>query len=305
MAFNVATGLTSRSGIYIPEIWSGKTLVKFYAATVFGEISNTDYEGEIKNQGDTVKIRTVPDIVISDYVIGQKLDYDRPRGTVVELLIDKGKKWSFSVEDVERLQADIPYVEKWTDDASQQLAISIDTSILADVYSDAHASNKGATAGAGSSAFDLGVTGTPFMVDKDNVLDIIVDMGTVLDEQNVPSTDRWLVLPPLICGMIKKSDLKDASLAGDGTSIMRNGRLGMIDRFMIYASNNIATTVSGTEHNVIAGHPAAITFASQLTKNETLKNQDDFGDLVRGLQVYGYEVLKSEALVHAVLKKAS
>jgi len=151
----------------------------------------------------------------------------------------------------------------------------------------------------------MGVTGTPLLIDKDNILDVIVNMGSILDEQSVPQTQRWLVLPPLFCGMIKKSDLKDASLAGDSTSIMRNGRLGMIDRFMIYASNSIATAVSGTEHNIIAGHPTAITFASQLTKNETLKNQDDFGDLVRGLQVYGYKVIKEEALIHCVGKKAA
>ena len=304
MAYPVAAGLTGHSGTYTPEIWSGKTLVKFYKTTVFGDIANTDYEGEIKNQGDTVHIRTVPDIVITDYVIGQKLSYDRPRGTVVDLLVDKGKKWSFSVEDVERLQSDIPYVEKWTDDASEQLSIAIDVNVLANVYSSAHASNKGLTAGVGSSGYSMGVTGTPLLIDKDNILDTLVDMGSILDEQNIPQTQRWVVLPPLFCGMIKKSDLKDASLAGDSTSIMRNGRLGMIDRFMIYASNSIATAVSGTEHNIIAGHPAAITFASQLTKNETLKNQDDFGDLVRGLQVYGYKVIKSEALIHCVGKKA-
>ena len=304
MAYPVAAGVTSHSGNYTPEIWSGKTLVKFYKTTVFGDISNTDYEGEIKNQGDTVHIRTTPDIVITDYVIGQKLTYDRPKGTVVDLLIDKGKKWSFAVNSVEQLQSDLPYMEKWTDDAGQQLGISIDTSILAAVYADAHASNKGLTAGVNSSGYNMGVTGTPLLIDKDNILDFIVDCGSVLDEQNVPQTQRWLVLPPLFVGMIKKSDLKDASLAGDGTSIMRNGRIGMIDRFTVYDSNSIATAVSGTEHNVIAGHPAAITFASQLTKNETLKNQDDFGDLVRGLQVYGFKVIKTEALIHGVLKKA-
>jgi len=151
----------------------------------------------------------------------------------------------------------------------------------------------------------MGVTGTPLLIDKDNILDVIVDMGSILDEQNVPQTQRWVVLPPLFCGMIKKSDLKDASLAGDATSVMRNGRLGMIDRFMIYSSNNIATAVSGTEHNIVAGHPSAVTFASQLTKNETLKNQDDFGDLVRGLQVFGYKVIKEEGLIHCVGKKAA
>lgn len=302
--YPVAAGLTSASGIYTPEIWSGKTLVKFYMSTVFGEITNTDYEGEIKNHGDTVHIRTIPDIVINDYTIGQDLDYERPTAAVVDLLIDKGKYYAIAISDVEKLQSDLPYVEKWTDDAGQQLAIEIDSDILAAVYADAHAANKGPTAGLKSSGYNMGVTGTPYLADSTNILDLIVDMGSVLDEQSIPHTQRWLVLPPLFCGMIKKSDLKDASLAGDGTSIMRNGRLGIIDRFTIYSSNQIATAVSGTEHNVIAGHPAAITFASQLVKNETLRNPKDFGDLMRGLQVFGFKTIKEAALIHAVMKKA-
>ncbi len=219
-------------------------------------------------------------------------------------MIDKGKYWAFSVNDVERAQADLNYVEDWTQDAAEQLAITIDTAILAGVYADAHADNKGTAAGAVSAAFDLGVTTDPVLVDKTNILDLLVDTGSALDEQNVPTSGRWFVMPPLVAGMIKKSDLKDASLAGDGTSIMRNGRLGMIDRFTIYVSNSVATTVSGTEHNCIAGTNHAITFASQLTETEKLKNPDDFGDLMRGLQVYGYKVEKPEALCHIVVKKA-
>lgn len=303
--YPVAAGQTSFSGVYTPEIWSGKTLIKFYMATVFGDIANTDYEGEIKSHGDTVHIRTIPDITIRDYTAGQKLTYESPNGTVVDLLINKGKYYAMAIKDVERMQSDLPYVEKWSDDAGQQMGIKIDASILADVYSDAHASNKGATAGLKSSAYNMGVTGTPALVDETNILDYIVDMGSVLDEQSVPATERYLVLPPLLCGMIKKSDLKDASLSGDGTSMLRNGRLGTIDRFMLYVSNQLATAVSGTEHNVIAGHKSAITFASQMTENETLKNPDDFGDLMRGLQVYGYKVIKSESLIHFVAKKAA
>jgi hypothetical protein len=273
--------------------------VKFYKATVFGDIANTDYEGEIKNYGDKVQIRTIPDIVISDYVADGDLDYDRPAGAKITLDIDKGKSWSFAVDDVERLQSDIPYVEKWTDDAGQQLAITIDATILADVYSDASADNQGNTAGVESSSLVMGVTGTPVMIDKTNILEWIVDMGTVLDEQNVPQTERWLLLPPIFCGMIKKSDLKDASLAGDGTSIMRNGRIGIIDRFMLYSTNNLSKNTGTSEWNIMAGHPTAITFASQLTKNETIRNPKTFGDLVRGLQVFGYKVIKAEALVYS------
>jgi len=298
--YPLAAGLTSHSGTLTPEIWTGKTLVKFYKKTVFGEICNTDYEGEIKAQGDTVHIRNIPDITISDHAIDQELNYERPATTVTDLLIDQGKSYSFSVNRIEEVQSDLNYVEKWTTDAGEQLAISIDTAILADVYSDANSSNAGASAGAVSGAFDLGATGAPESVDKTNILDYIVDMGSCLTEQNVPDSGRWIVLPAVFCGMIKKGDLKDASLAGDSESIMRNGRLGRIDDFMIYKSNSIATTADtlGTAHNIIFGHPTAITFASQLVDHETLKNPKTFGDLVRGLQVYGYKVVKEEALGH-------
>ena len=301
--YPVASGLTSHSGTLTPEIWSGKTLVKFYKTTVFGDITNTDYEGEIQNHGDTVHIRTIPDMVIGDYTVGMDLNYDSPVTTVIDLLINKGKYYGMSIKDVQKMQADIPYVEKWTDDAGMQMGISIDTSVLADVYADADDDNKGLTAGV-TGSYSMGVTGTPLLLDADNIIEWIVDCGSVLDEQDVPDTQRWIVIPPLFCGMIKKSDLSDASLSGDGTSMKRNGRLGMIDRFTIYRSNSIATAVSGTEHNAIAGHPTAITFASQLVQNETLKNPKDFGDLMRGLQVYGYKVIKETALIHGVLKKA-
>lgn len=301
----VAAGITSHSGNLTPEIWSGKTLVKFYTATVFAAISNTDYEGEIKNAGDTVHIRTIPDITINDYYIGQDLKYERPKTTVIDLLIDKGKSYALAINDVEKMQSDIAYVEKWTDDAGEQMAIKIDYGILGDVYADVDSSNAGASAGKKSSSIDLGASGAPVPFDKTNILDYIVDCGTVLDEQDIPQTMRWMVLPAIFCGMIKKSDLKDASLAGDGTSIMRNGRLGTIDRFMLYSSNQITTTTDGadTVQNCIFGHPAALTFASQLVKNETLKNPWDFGDLLRGLQVYGYKVIKPEAMGHLYAKK--
>ena len=295
----VAQGLTSHSGNLTPEIWASRTVVKFYDKTVFGVIANTDYEGEIKNMGDTVHIRTIPDISISDYEIGMSLTYERPTATVVDLLIDKAKKYAFSINDVEKLQSDLNYVEDWTEDSGEQMKNAVDTAVLAVIYSDVHASNAGATAGVKTSSIDLGAATVYESVDKTNILDYIVDMGTVLDEQSVPDTGRFVVMPPIFCGMIKKSDLKDAALAGDATSVMRNGVLGMIDRFKILASNNIAqSTDTVTVHNVIFGHPSATTFAAQLTKNETLKNPNDFGDLLRGLMVYGFKVVQPKALGH-------
>lgn len=262
---------------------------------------------EIKKYGDTVHIRTIPDVTVRDYKIGQKLIRERPDPTAkVSLLIDKGKYYSIAINDVEKLQSDLNYMDKWTDDAGQQMKIAIDADILGTVYADADTYNKGATAGKKSGVIDLGASGACESVDKTNILDYIVDMGTCLDENDVPETQRWLVFPAIFCGMIKKSDLKDASLAGDGTSIMRNGRLGIIDRFTIYSSNQIETTTDGgdTVQNCIFGHPSAITFASQLTENRVIPNPDDFGDLMEGLHVYGYETIKTQALGHFYAKKA-
>lgn len=249
--------------------------------------------------GDTVQIRTVPDITIRNYSIGQKLTRERPATAKQSLLINRGKYYSVAINDVEALQSDLNYVEKWTDDAGRQMAISIDSQILSVIYAEANSANQGNTAGTKSSSFNLGVSGTPVVVDKDNIADYIVDMGSVLDEIDVPDDSRrWVVLPSAFLGLIKKGVLKDAHLAGDGTSIMRNGRVGMIDRFEIYRSNQLTLTTDAGNSvtNCIFGHPTAVTFASQLVENRYIDNPDDFGKLMEGLNIYGFKTIKSQAL---------
>jgi hypothetical protein len=301
---NAAAGTPQYSGTFIPEIWSGKLLVKFYAATVLAAISNTDYEGEIKDVGDKVIIRQVPDITIRDYSKGQSLQIERPEAPTKELLIDKAKYFNFICDDIDKHQTDLALMDSWSRDASQQMKITVDTGFLADVYSDAAAANNGLTAGVISGGFNMGVSGTPLQITKANVLDFIVDSSTVLDEQNIPSEGRWAVLPAWMCGMILKSDLKDASLSGDGTSMLRNGRIGVIDRYEIFNSNLIYTeTDTYTVYNAMAGHKSALSFAAQMTNMESLRAESTFGTLVRGLNVYGYKVLKPEALVHLYIYK--
>lgn len=303
-----AAGTPQYSGIFIPEIWSGKLLVKFYAATVIAGITNTDYEGEIKDKGDVVKIRQVPDIQIRDYSKGQNLVIQRPESSVVEFPIERAKYFNFICDDIDKHQTDIALMDSWSIDASEQMKIVIDEEFLAAVYADAHSSNKGATAGAKTSGYNMGASGAPVALTKVNILDSLVDVGSVLDEQNVPSENRSIVLPPFACGMIKKSDLKDASLSGDGTSMLRNGRVGQVDRFMIYHSNLLTAVSDGggeTAWHIIACQRHAITFAAQMTKMESLRAESTFGTLVRGLNVFDYKVLKSEALVDFYVYKAN
>ena len=309
MPFPIAAGSVvspAYSGTFIPEIWSAKLIQKFYAATVLAAISNTDYEGEIKAQGDKVKIRTVPDIVISDYTAGQNLTVQRPTSAIVELNVDKGKYWNAIVDDVIAVQTDIDMMNKWSGDASEKMKITIDRDVLAVLGALTNAANRSATAGKLSANINLGVTGTPLALTKSNVLEVLVDLNETLSQQNIPEVDRWFVIPYWVSSLIKKSDIKDASLSGDGTSVLRNGRIGMIDGTTIYSSNNLpqVTDTGLSCSNIYAGHRNALTFASQLIKTETLRAETTFGDLMRGLQVYGYQMIDPTAMASAYVYKA-
>lgn len=317
-----ATPSPAYSGIFIPEIWSGKLVEKFYAATVLGAIANTDYEGEIRNQGDLVKIRTRPTITISNYTADQDLTVQRPSSNLVELLIDQGKYFNLALDDVMEIQSDIDLLSTWAEDASEQMKIAVDTDVLnalADVTNtDIAAANRSDGSGAISGDVDLGDYGGPIYVnaasegtglgtDASNdraIIDYITDCGQVLDEQNIPESGRWMIIPAWLSARIKRSELRDASLAGDGTSILRNGRLGMIDRFTLYLSNLLLPQGGyADEWPILFGTNAALTFASQFTKMETIRSERSFSNLLRGLQVYGFKVVNGVAIGRGVVAK--
>ena len=303
MAYATSPGHPGYTGNFIPEIWSGKLIENFYDATVLSAIANTDYEGDIKSHGDTVNIRTTPELTIRDYVKGQTLAVENPDKPKLQLLIDKGKYFAAVEDDVDQVQSDIAMMDSWSKDASERMKIVIDTDVLGNIATDIPAANKGLTAGEQSLAIDLGVTGTANALTTSNVLTEIINHGTVLDEANVPESDRWMVIPAKMAGLIKQSDLKDASITGDGSTPLRNGRLGMIDRFMCYVSHNLPLSATGAsgEFTIFSGHKKGLTFASQMTNMETLRSETTFGDIIRGLQVYGFKVVKPEAITAGII----
>lgn len=301
------------AGTFIPQLWSGKLNAKFYATTVFGDIANTNYEGEIKSMGDTITINNIPSITINNYVVGQNLNYEVPAPSKVDLNIDKAKYFGVNVSDVLEYQAKPNLMSMFTDDASKQMAIAIDTDVLKGVFNQGAAANKGATAGVKSGAYNLGTDNAPITLSASNVVTLLTSLASVLDEQNVPDTDRFVVIDPVFRNWLMQSDLRQAYLTGDDKSILRNGMIGMVDRFKIYVSNLLPTAAAGLDFDgvaqggaakrraLIAGHKTAITFASQITKTESLQNPNDFGSLVRGLNVYGYRVIKPESLCLALV----
>lgn len=201
-------------------------------------------------------------------------------------------------------QADIGLMNMWAEDASEQMKIAIDTDILGSISPDISTQNKGATAGRISASFNLGATGSPIALTATNVISHLVDHGTVLDEQNCPETGRFAIIPSWMVGLMKKSDIKDASLTGDSMSPLRNGRVGMIDRFTVYASNLLPSVLDGgnRSYTIYTGHKNGLAFASQLTKMETLRAESTFGEIMRGLQVYGYKVVDGTLLTSGYVR---
>ncbi len=306
-------GVTRASGIpdygpsgaikYDPEVYSGKLVEKFYKTTVFGEIASTDYEGDIAGFGANVIIRTVPDVTVSDYVIGQGLTNQYPSRNAVTLAIDQAKSFAVAVNTVDARQSDLDMADIFANDGSIKLRIAADADMLETIPADVSSSNAGTTAGADSANLNMGSAASPRSVSTSNVIDFIVDCGQVLDEQSVSDEGRWMVLPPWMISRIKRSDLKIASLAGDGVSILRNGKVGEVDRFTIYQSRSLLrqNSPSATATYAMFGHSAGLTFASQITELRMIDNPSDFGYLVQGLMVFGYEAVEPSYIGTAVI----
>jgi hypothetical protein len=295
---------------------------------MLSEVSNTDYEGELKNQGDTVRIRLAPSISISDYTIGQNLTYEVPTPIFQDMQVTKGKYFGVQVNDVLAYQADMNMMNMFTEDAAKQLKIAIENEVFFNsfVTEGPAAANEGATAGAISATYNLGTDVAPIdQATPENVLKVILRMSTCLDEQNVPEDGRFLIISPFDRQLLMQSSIAQAYFTGDQASTIRTGKIGMLDRFSVYVSNLLprgeaakalvaglsATSGGGAVSNakarrlMVAGTKAATSFAMTINKTEPLRNQTDFGDIVRGLAVYGRKVVKPQALVTALVGSAS
>jgi len=310
------------SGTFIPTLWSGKLNAKFFAATMLSDVMNTTWEGEIKNQGDTIRIRTAPSVTIRDYAgAGSTLDSEVPAPVFTDMQITKGKYFSVQVNDVLAHQADMDLMNMFTEDAAKQMKIAIENQVFFDsfVAQGAAAANLGATAGALSAAFNLGTDLAP--VASSDILNLILRMSATLDEQNVPEEGRFLVMTPYDRHKLMQSNLAQAYFTGDQSSAIRTGKIGMIDRFTVYVSNLLPRGAAGkalvpgltdpatgadvpsalARRMMVAGTKDACAYASQITKTEPMRNQTDFGDIVRGLNIYGNKVVKDTALVTALV----
>lgn len=302
MTVAVASGYPQHSGTFIPEIWDQSLLIQYYAQLVMAQITMTEHTEKIKNVGDTVNVRTRPTFTWHPYTKGMDMFPDNPEAPVVQMTIDRAGYFYYKVDNIDKYQSDINMMDDWAEGAVQDSKIAIETEYFADIYADAHASNIGLTAGAKTGAINLGTTGSPITLTKQNVLEKIIACGVVLSEQNVPDDRmRYGVMPPYALGLVALSDIKDASLSGDGQSTIRTGagRVGRVGNFEIYETNLLAQVTDGTDtcYNLMFGHKKAVAFVIQnieLVYFEKLERTS--GQANRCLQAYDWKAFRPESL---------
>jgi hypothetical protein len=292
MAFPSAAGYTNLpNGVFVPVIYSQKVLKFFRKESVIEAVTNTDYYGEIENMGDTVRIIKEPVVNITPYRRGIDLVDQDLIDEDLTLTVDQGNTFRFSVEDIEEKQSHINWQQLATSSGAYALKDNYDSSVLSHITSNV------------DSSMLYGSTGSPigvgFSAGRITPLAVLNRLNRLMDEQNVPTDNRWLVADPQFWEQMgdENSKLVGVDFTGDSSSILRNGMVvkGKIRNFTCYKSNNTVTNGS-TYRTVLAGHMSAVATASAMTKTEVLRSQNRFADIIRGIHVFGRKVLRPHAL---------
>jgi hypothetical protein len=273
---------------FVPELWSPLILANLWDKLVYGSaaIINRDYEGVIANAGDTVHITSFTDPAVRAYTKNNDITYDLLTDSTQALVVDQSDYFAFTVDDVDRRQALPGFVAKASAGAAQNLAINADTYLSGVLY-----------AGVNGTSNDLGAKTAD--ISDNTAYAIFVDLRTTLTRAKVPNEGRWVVVPPeLYAALLQDARFINASASADSGAALRNGFVGRIAGFDVYESNTVPEETTGV-YSVIAGHPMACTVAEQITETEAIRLQEQFGDGIRGLHLYGAEVIEADALAMA------
>ena len=338
------------NGNFSPVIYSKQVQVAFRKAAVCEAITNNDYFGEIAQMGDSVKIIKEPEITVKEYARGAQITPQDLDDEDFSLTIDKANYYAFKVDDIEEAHSHVNFQTLASDRAAYRLADQFDQEVLGylsgfkqaaisaaagtvnDVVNGSKAvSTAGSdellttmklrkdsfgnitTGSAGDHSIPLaarlpGATALPTATASP--LMVISRMGRLLDQQNVDTQGRWLVVDPVFIEMLKDEDSRLINSDFGGSGLQNGLVVNNLHGFQVHVSNNLPSvgTGSGTSGSanqnsnfgvIVAGHSSAIATAEQINKTETYRDPDSFADIVRGMHLYGRKILRPEAIVTA------
>lgn len=350
MAFPVAGGYTQFStGNFSPVIYSKKVQKAFRKSSIIEDVTNTDYSGDIANFGDSVKIIKEPDITITTLARGTTLATQALSDADFTMIVDQANYFQFALDDIEEAHSHVNFMDLASDRAGYKLRDKFDAEVLgylagwnwngsawvrrttvSGTKADSNAGNDELLAAnklniTSFGGTDLGaqteITSIPVAPGNGagaitSPLQILNRFGRLMDQANVDTDGRWVVIDPVFAEMLMDEDAKLINRDYAGGEEIRNGKLpGLIRGFRVYKSNNLpfigtgpgTSASAGSEVNfgqIVAGHDSAVATAQQITKTETFRSPTSFADVVRGMQLYGRKILKSDALFTAAYNLA-
>tara|TARA_R100001594_G_scaffold35555_1_gene64990 strand:- start:6177 stop:7250 length:1074 start_codon:yes stop_codon:yes gene_type:complete len=352
MAFTSAAGHGNLpNGNFSSVIYSKKVQLAFRKSTVCGDITNSDYFGEIAAQGDTVKIIKEPEISVSSYARGTTITAQDLDDEDFSLVVDKANYFAFKIDDIEEAHSHVNFMDLATNRAAYRLSDQYDQEVLGYLsgfkQSALHA-NAGAvndqvngtkavstagsdelltsmklrkdsfgnitTTSAGDHSIPVaarlpGATALPTATASPAM--VVARMKRLLDQQQVDSQGRWLVVDPVFMEILADEDSRFMNADFGESGGLRNGLvLNNFHGFRVYTSSNLPSvgTGSGTSGSanqnsnygvIVGGHDSAVATAEQINKTETYRDTDSFADIVRGMHLYGRKILRPEAIVTA------
>jgi hypothetical protein len=264
---------------FIPTVWSENLYQELDKKYIGVANCNRDFEGEIREKGNTVRICGVGDVVVSDYTKNSNMDSPVSLSdTARDLKIDQAKYFNFQIDDIDRAQSSPKLMEVAMKNAASAIANDADRYVY------------GLFGQAGSSIKCTDTT-------VENIIDLIIDARTKLFANNVSDPEDIVIeVTPDIAGLIMKAKV---TLSTDNTAVMEAGCIGAIGGCKIFVSNNVKKMEgdNGYEHKCLARTKRAIAFAEQLSEIDAYRPELRFADAVKGLHLYGAKVVYPKEMV--------
>ena len=264
-----------------PDIVAGQVLARLNDALVLSQVANTDYEGEIRSFGQSVKITEVGAVTISSYTMGSTSDItieQLPTAAKV-LQINQAKTYGFTIDDADNAQARVKVLNDGITQAAWGLRDAIDAYGFG-LYADAGV----AVGGTASTGVDITST---------NVMAYVMEAARRLDETNTPQTGRWCVPPPwLYHKMVLANIVQDTN----NSAVLARGAIGTCYGFDIYPSNNITALSTTNRYPALFGYRGSMSMAVQVLNAEVVRPSKQFVTLAKGLAVYGVKVTRPNNL---------
>jgi len=287
---------------FIPaDVMGAFILERLEKVLVAGNVVNTDYQGLITQQGDSVKIPSMGDIDTSDYTNNETLSYGNVDSAGQILNIDQAKKFVKQVSLVDSKQAAALIIPEVARRGAFEIAKDVDTYILQTIMP------SGALTVGGTGTSALGTSSTPVNVNisestTSGVIGYVGRLSQRLDEADVDQEGRFLVCPPWFHNYLVQNKVLETDGSVSAEDAYTNGRVGRVMGFDVRVSNNL-TNASAAGSHIFAGTVSSVTFAGNLIDSQVIDLESKFGTGIRGLYIYGAKTVLGEATAFGVISQ--